>query len=267
VAMARAKEAVSLGLNPAQKVDLTRDNSAVGQMIGRACRLLSVAIPPVYVAPDAAGQLELRIVLEGQQVVPSFLLGRDLLTGRSERDLAFFLARRLVRLRADQFLLSPEAVSSLDELRVIIAAAVKLVHPEFDLPGVDSGSAKKYMAFLQKSVQPLTLASAGSAIEQIVADPSRVDLEAWVAGANQSADRAGLLFCGDAVSAVREMLRSADGQGGDPESAVKDLVRWSVSADYMDLREQLGLTQVVATAQPVRPPQPFPRKPYQPPKA
>jgi tetratricopeptide (TPR) repeat protein len=264
VATARAKDAVSLGLNPAQRVDLAQDRSAVGQLISRACRLLSVAIPPVYVAPEAAGELELRIVLEGHQVVPSFLLGRDLLTNRSERDLAFFLARRLVRLRADQFLLSPEAVSSLDELRVIIAAAVKLVHPEFDLPGVESASARKYTAFLQKSVQPLTLASAGSAIEQIVADPSRVNLEGWVVGANQSADRAGLLFCGDAVSAVREMLRSAESQDGDPESAVKDLIRWSVSGDYMDLREQLGLTQDVAPAAPVRQPQPFPRRPYQP---
>jgi len=266
VAMARAKDAVSLGLNPAQRVDLTADRSAVGQMISHACRLLSVAIPPVYVAPDAPGELELRIVLEGQQVVPSFLLGRDLLAGRSERDLAFFLARRLVRLRADQFLLSPEAVSSLDELRVIVAAAVKLVHPEFELPGIDTGSVKKYAGFLQRTVQPLTLASAGSAIEQIVADPSRVNLEAWSAGANQSADRAGLLFCGDAAAAVREMLRSSDTQAGDPEAAVKDLIRWSVSTDYMDLRDQLGLASEVTPAPPVRQPQPFPRRPYQPPK-
>jgi golgin subfamily B member 1 len=236
-------------------------------MIAYACRLLSVALPPVYVAPEADGELELRIVLEGQQVVPSFLLGRNLLTGRSEKDLAFFLARKLVRLRADQFLLSPEAVSSQDELRVIIGAAVKLVHPEFDLPGTDPALVRKYTAFLQKTVQPLTLTSAGSAIEQIVADPSRVNLDAWVLGANQSADRAGLLFCGDAVAAVREMLRSSDSQGGDPEAAVKDLIRWSVSADYMDLREQLGLTNEVSTAAPVRQPQPFPRRPYQPPKA
>ena len=268
VAMARAKDAVSLGLKPAQKVDLTNDRSSVGQLIGYACRLLSVALPPVYVAPDAAGELELRIVLEGQQVVPSFLLGRDLLTGRSEKDLAFFMARKLVRLRADQFLLSPEAVPSLDELRVIIGAAVKLVHPEFDLPGADPASVRKYAVFLQRTVQPLTLTSAGSAIEQIVADPSRVNLEAWALGANQSADRAGLLFCGDAVAAVREMLRSSDSQGGDPEAAVKDLVRWSVSADYMDLREQLGLvSEVAASSTAVRQPQPFPRRPYQPPKA
>ena len=105
VAMARAQDAVALGLDPAQRVDLANDHSAVGQMISFACRLLSVAIPPVYVSPEADGELELRIVLEGQQVVPSFLLGRNLLTGRSEKDLAFFLARKLVRLRDDHFLL------------------------------------------------------------------------------------------------------------------------------------------------------------------
>jgi tetratricopeptide (TPR) repeat protein len=264
VAMARAKDAMMLGLNPAQKVDLTVDRSSVGQMISYACRVLSVALPPVYVSPESDGDLELRIVLEGQQVVPSFLLGRGLLTGRSEREVAFFLARKLVRLRADQFLLSAEAVTSLDELRVIVAAAVKLVHPDFDLPGVDGASVKKYVTFLQRTVQPLTLASATAAIDQIIAEPNRVDLHTWSTGANQSMDRAGLLLCGDVVSAVREVLRTADSQVGNAEGSVKDLIRWSVSSDYLDLREQLGVATEVAQVSPVRKPAPFPRRPYRP---
>lgn len=263
VAMARAKDEAALGLNPAEKVDLASDQSSVGKMIGYASRLLGVALPPVYVSSEFQGELELRIVLEGQQVVPSFLLGQNLLTDRTEKDLAFFLARRLVRLRADQFLLSPEAVPSLDELRVIVAAAVKLVHPEFELAGTDGASVRQYAAFLHRTVQPLTLASATAAIEQIVVEPGRVDLRTWAAGANQSADRAALLLCGDVVSAVRELLRS-DAQGGDVESAVKDLIRWSVSADHLDLREQLGLSTEVGDTPPVRQSAPFPRRPSRP---
>jgi len=196
--------------------------------------------------------------------VPSFLLGRNLLTDRSEKDLAFFFARKLTRLRADQFLLAPEAVPTLDELRVIVAAAVKLVHPEFDLPGADPASVRKYAAFLQRTVQPLTLASATAAIEQIVAEPGRVNLEAWAAGANQSADRAGLLLCGDTVAAVREVLRSAETQAGDAEAAVMNLIRWSVTGDYLDLREQLGLASEVSQAPAVKNPEPFPRRPSRP---
>jgi hypothetical protein len=45
---------------------------------------------------------------------------------------------------------------------------------------------------------------------------------------------------------------------------VKDLIRWSVSGDYLDLREQLGLATEVAQAPPVRQPEPFPRRPYKP---
>jgi hypothetical protein len=233
-------------------------------LIAYTCQTLGVALPPVYVSQESAGELELRIVLEGQQVVPSFLLGRDLLTERSERELAFFIGRKLVRLRADQFLLAPEVVSSLAELRVIVAAAVKLVHPEFDLPGTDAASVGQYVAFLKQTVQPAALASATAAIEQIVADPGRVDLDVWAAGANQSADRAGLLLCGDVVSGVREVLRASETQGGDAEGALKDLIRWSVSSDYLDLREQLSLTTEVSPDQPVRNPEPFPRRPYKP---
>ena len=264
VVMARAKDAVALGLNPAQKVDLAADRSSVGQLISYACRLLGVTLPPVYVSPESAGELDLRIVLEGQQVVPSLLLGRNLLSGRSEKELAFYVARKLVRMRADQFLLSPEAVASLDELRVIVAAAAKLVHPEFDLPGTDPGSVRKYAVFLQRAVQPMALASVSAAIEQIVAEPGRVDLVAWAASANQTADRAGLLLCGDVVAAIREILRAAETQGGDTEVSIKDLIRWCVGADHLDLREQLGLATQVAQAQPGRKPAPFPRRPYRP---
>ena len=264
VVMARAKDAGSLGLNPAHRADLATDRSSVGQLISYACRLLGVTVPPVYVSPDSDGELELRIVLEGQQIVPSFLLGRNLLAGRSEKELAFYIARRIVRMRADQFLLWPEAVPSLDELRVIVAAAVKVARPEFDLPATDPGSVRKYAAFLQRSVPPMAFTSASAAIEQIVAEPGRVDLPTWAAGAHQTADRAGLLLCGDVVSGIREVLRAAETQGGDTETAIKDLVRWCVSSDHLDLREQLGLATEVAQAQPGRKTAPFPRRPYRP---
>jgi hypothetical protein len=54
-------------------------------MIGYACRVLSVALPPVYVSPESEGELELRIVLEGQQVVPSFLLGKTCFPGARKK--------------------------------------------------------------------------------------------------------------------------------------------------------------------------------------
>jgi tetratricopeptide (TPR) repeat protein len=260
VAMGRAKDAVALRLNPAQKVDLAADNSSVGQMISYACHLFNIALPPLYVSPESDCELELRIVLEGQQVMPSFLLGRNLIN-RTEKELAFFLARRLARLRADQFLLSPEAVPSLDELRVIVAAAVKMVHPQFQLPETDPASVKRYVAFLQRVVPPAILSSASAAIEQIVAEPGRVDVASWAVGANQSADRAGLLLCGDTPSAVREILRSAESRGGDTEAAIKDLLRWSVSGDYLDLREQLGLVAEVPKPSAARSSEPFPRRP------
>jgi tetratricopeptide (TPR) repeat protein len=264
VVMARAQDAAALGLNPAQRVDLAMDRSSVGKLIVYACGMLGIAVPPVYVSPESEGELELRIVREGQQVVPSFLLGRSLVGGRSEKELTFYVTRKLVRMRADQFLLTPEAATSLDEMRVIIGAAVKLLHPEFDLPATDVGSMRKYAAFLQQSVPLAALQSVSAAVEQIVTDPGRVDLVAWAAGANQVADRAGLLLCGDVVSAIRESLRTAESQGGDAEAAVKDLIRFSVSTEYLDLREQLGLATEVAQAQPARKPAPFPRRPYRP---
>jgi hypothetical protein len=48
------------------------------------------------------------------------------------------------------------------------------------------------------------------------------------------------------------------------EAAIKDLVRFSVSSDYLDLREQLGQMAEVALPPPGRPPGPFPVRAQQP---
>ena len=154
---------------------------------------------------------------------------------------------------------------SLDELRVIVAAAVKVAHPEFDLPATDPGSVRKYAAFLQRSVPPMAFTSASAAIEQIVAEPGRVDLPTWAAGAQP--DRRPRRAAPVRRRGVRQSARSSARprrQGGDTEAAIKDLVRWCVSSDHLDLREQLGLATQVAQAQPGRKPAPFPRRPYRP---
>ena len=61
---------------------------------------------------------------------------------------------------------------------------------------------------------------------------------AWRSAAERTADRAGLLLCGDLGAAVR-MLHASRGMAAGP--AVLDLVRWSVSEGHLGLRELLGM--------------------------
>ena len=247
IAMSRAREAQALGLNLDQRVDLAQDNSSVSQILAYVSRLIGVPLPAIYVPPTAPDEIDLVVLLEGKQVLPAFVLGRGLVSGRTDRELAFLLAKKLVGLRADHFLLWPQVVPTQSELRVILAAAIKLLRPQFDLPDTDPAAVRKYVSFLQKMLPRAQLMSMNAAVEQLVADPASVDLGAWAAAAEESANRTGLLACGDVVAAARELVKDARVRQGRPEEAILDLARWSVTTQHLDLREQLGLALVVDT--------------------
>ena len=245
VTMSRAKEPQACGLDLSQRVDLTRDNSSVSQILVYVSRLIGVALPAVYVPPTAPDEIDLVILLEGKQVLPAFVLGRGLVSGRTDRELAFRLAKKLVGLRADHFLLWPQVVPTLSELQVILAAAIKLLRPEFDLPDTDPLAVRKYVAFLHKVLPQSQLISMHSAVEQLISDPASIDLHAWAAAAEENANRAGLVACGDVVAAARELVKEARARGTRPEEAILGLARWSVTTQHLELREQLGLALVV----------------------
>jgi len=73
-------------------------------------------------------------------------------------------------------------------------------------------------------------------------------MAAWLAEADESANRAGLLACGDVVAAAREIVRDARAHHSRPEETILNLARWGIRTDYLDLRARLGLAMVPADA-------------------
>jgi golgin subfamily B member 1 len=274
VIAARAKEASAYGIDPRHRAALEGDRSFVSRLLVYASRLIGVPLPPVYVPPGAPGEIDLVVLLEQDRPVPALVLGRDLVIGRTHQELTFLVTKKLVGLRADHFLLWPQLVSTLDELQVIFAAAIKLVQPKFDLPGADPAAVRKYLSFMSKTLpaaqvdliamsatsllaarpkgrdgqrsdsQLVRLSSDGLPAGGIWHEP--INLGAWVANADAIANRAGLIACGDAVAAAREVVREARASHTRPEGRILELVRWGISSAYLELRSRLGLAMVVA---------------------
>jgi hypothetical protein len=63
----------------------------------------------------------------------------------------------------------------------------------------------------------------------------------WAAGAQLTANRAGLVVCGDLLTATKAVSEDPGGKGVSRDEAVADLIRWNVSLEHLALREQLGL--------------------------
>ena len=246
---ARAKDASDYGLERQHRAKIEGDPSFVSRLLIYASRLLGVPLPKVYVPPTASGEIELVVLLDGSRPVPALVLGRDLVVGRTQPELAFLLTKKLVGMRADHFLLWPQLVPSQSELQVILAAAVRLVQPKFDIGGADPAAVRKYVSFFHKALPPAQLERVAVAAAPLLANPGRIDMATWVAESDAVANRAGLLLCGDLVAGAREIVRDARAHHTRPEQAILDLVRWGVSSDYLDLRGRLGLALVAANPQ------------------
>ncbi len=248
VIMARAKDIAAYGIDPKHRARLDGDPSFVSRLLVYISRLIGVPLPAVYVPPGAPGEIDLIVLLEDGKPVPALVLGRDLVVGRTHQELTFLATKKLVGLRADHFLLWPQIVPNLSELQAILAAAIKLVQPKFELLAADHEVVRKYLAYLRKVLPESQIELIAGAAAPLLAGTAKLDVAAWAAESDEIANRAGVLACGDVVAAAREIVREARAHHTRPEETILNLARWGVSSDYLDLRVRLGLAMIVAEA-------------------
>ena len=71
---------------------------------------------------------------------------------------------------------------------------------------------------------------------------AEVDLHKWALAVDYTSTRAGFLLCNDLEVAAQQVLSEPIGVGSvDPREKVRDLIQWSVSEEYFELRSHLGL--------------------------
>ena len=246
VITARAKDPSVYGIEPKHRAKIAGDPSFVSRLMVYIGQLMGVPLSAVYVSPHATCEMDLVVLLEDGQPVPALVLGHDLVVGRTQPELAFLLTKKIVGLRADHILLWPQLVSSQRELQVILAAALRLVQPKFQVDGADGTAVRKYVSFFHRTLPQTQVERIAGAAAPLLANPDKLDIRGWIADADAIANRAGLLMCGDVVAAAREIVREARALHARPEEAILDLVRWGVSSDYLDLRTRMGLALVAA---------------------
>jgi golgin subfamily B member 1 len=238
VTMLRAKDARASGLDERRRVP-EQDGSMLSQMVSYACGLLGVGRPSLYVDPRRAGT-ELVNVIEHGMLAPALVVGAELAQPRPERELAFLVGRAVAMLRFEHMVLWPQVIASAAELRVVLLAVLRMFQPALEVPGIDGGAVSKYTALLQRHLPPHVLEPLMSVVPQLTAEAATLDILAWSAGAQHTATRAGLVVCGDLLSATK-VLAEDPGRGLGGDEVVADLIRWSVSTEHLALREQLGL--------------------------
>lgn len=237
IAALRAATAKAFELKPKERLDVEGGTGVVAKIFKHAARVLNVPLPDVYVQPRRSGRLLLANCIEKGRLAPAVIVGRDLMTGYRDTEIAASVGAMLALLRPTYYL--KLTLPTVEELDVALGAAIRVVgRTPPARPELESAVAS-LAADLQKSLTRST----GEALRQLV-DRLRtpVDLARWRNAVDAGAQRAGLVIAGDLAAATRMIASEAPSMGAArPSQRVQELVAYSVSPAYFALRTHLGV--------------------------
>jgi tetratricopeptide (TPR) repeat protein len=242
VCSARAKEHKEWGLKRKDRRDVAKDPLLFSKVLSYVSQVLNVAWPEVYLAPDSPGEIDLANARHQSTLAPAFVVGRDLLQGRSEAEIAYLVAKNLAMMRPDHLVRWPSVVPTVAELKVVFVAALQLVNPAFPVQADMQAPVGQYLEYLRKVTPPQLVEQLSVVVERFIATKVEVDISRWARAVYLTATRAGFLVCNDLETSAR-LGQAASAQAGiiDPGEVVRDLVEFSVSNEYFTLRAHLGL--------------------------
>jgi tetratricopeptide (TPR) repeat protein len=237
IAAVRGGPPKSFELKSKERMPVEHDTRVVAKIFRHAARLVNVKLPEVYVQPRRPGRLMLANVLDkNDRLVPTIIVGRDLMTGYRDTELAATVGAMLALLRPSYYL--KLALTSADELAVALAAAAHVVgvantRPELQ-PQIDA---------LAPEIQSRLTSATAQALRAMLARLANpIDLVKWRNCVDAAAQRAGLLVAGELAASARMLASDPVVSGGlRPSQRVQDLVAYSVSPNYFQIRQHLGV--------------------------
>jgi tetratricopeptide (TPR) repeat protein len=229
-----------LGLDRQNRTPISTNSRGVLGLIGQTCQTLDMALPDVFEQPSSPDGFVATALSDRKNVYPTILVGSDVMHERSEPVLAFRTARALARVR-------PEAVAvrvlpSPGSLRDAVAGAVLLSgeHPNFI--GESQEFANVYAREIKRLLPPARIENLRMVVDRVLA-AGEFDAAEYIRGVEFSAARVGLLLSGSLDASAMALARSRDETSFVPvPDLVRDLIGFSVSDGYFQLREALGLS-------------------------
>ena len=226
------KEFKELGLKKKDEVDMQK-KTIFTTVFRRVSELLGIPPPKVYLSDRSFG-----ISIE-PTVPPVLVIGKDMLHGKSEKELAFTIAKNLTYFHPMHLLAAcyPAAV-----LKLFYQVAVKYIHPDTEVEGGDAPQFQNLFQHMQKRMSPQLANALAASINHFVKRQKKPGVSKWLTGVELTANHAGLLACLD-VQVAANVLRqeSIAFSKLPPREKAKELVLYAVSEEFAQARQAVGL--------------------------
>jgi hypothetical protein len=241
VAMLKSGEHKQFGLKRKDKRDLSTDQAVFSKVFNYVTQVLNVAPPEVYFRPESPGGMQLANTREKGVLLPSVVVGAELLQGRGEKELAYPLASYLTKLRPEHYLRL--SIETKTELGIAFLAAIKLVQPNFPVPPNQAQTVEEYVRAMRTTVRPEWHEQLALVVQRFIQTKGQIDLGKWSQAVDLTSHRTGFLICNDLALAARFIQMEPATVGGlSAKDKIRELVLYSISEEYFDLRQHLGIT-------------------------
>jgi len=223
------------GLKKKNEVDLTKP-LFFNNIYKAVIRVLQPVPHKVYRDDGTVG---LKVIFTSP---PGLVAGPDMFTAQDEREMAFLLGSQVMFLHPMHFLAS---VKDLTTLKLLMAACLKFAKPETEIT-----AGGEFIRDLVKKIDRKMSQRQKTHLSRLVGDlvAREPDLDfgrilgLFFTGMERTAIRAGVLMCGDASVALKEVVAQ---EGLFPNLSqrerAEEVVRFSLSEDHFILRKALGI--------------------------
>ena len=200
--------------------------------------ILDTPTPALIPVDDPEVGLELVAPTQDQTPIPTLLVGPNALAPQPAPARAFRCAYALAL--THPYLIASAILPSSTRLRDAIHGATLLTWPKVTIPAAQADKAEHWRRLIESLLMPERIESLRRSVERVVQTGG--DTRGWLRGCSFTAARVGLLVSGD-LDVAAELLRGGAVRSGvAAEDLVRELVAFSVSAPYLELRRSLELS-------------------------
>jgi len=169
---------------------------------------------------------------------PAFIVGADMFQGRQDRELGFIIGKAVALGRPEHYLAGGFFPTA--NLKAFFLAAMQLTNPTLNLGANDT--LIQLVQEMQRRLPPPIMIQLQKNMQQFFQSGQNPNLSAWLTAVENTANRVGLLLCGDLMTAASVIKNEqASVSKLTTKEKIKELVVFAISDEYFALRKELGL--------------------------
>jgi len=235
VVVSQSQSLATFGINPEYQTDPETDSTVIGRMLDYVSKSAQLTMPNVYHRTDDSGGLSFIFTSP-----PAIGIGEGARAGGPQQALAFVAARHLSYFCNGHYL--RQLVPTGTGLRAWLIAAIRMVSTSFPAPSNMESQIKEYGSALERHLVGPQRDILRSITRNLLETAPELDMKRWLTGVDLTADRVGFILANDLKlsSAVIE-ASPEDTAMISRKERIDELLRYSVSDEYFELRRLMGI--------------------------